>query len=74
MIPGTSKHCPYHTDLPVFCLRFRRSPVCEYLNYNYNVTNDYWAIPEKSKQDGLRTYFFEKKKKKPRIFRFVTLP
>ena len=37
-IPGTSKN--YHTDLLVFCLKFKRSPVCEYLNYYYNVTND----------------------------------
>ena len=32
-----------------------------YLNYYYNIINDYWTIPEKSKQEGLRTYFFEKK-------------
>ena len=38
--PGTSKHWPYHKDLLVFCLKFRLSPVCEYLNYYYNITND----------------------------------
>ena len=60
MVPGTSNNWPYHTDLLVFCLTFKLSPVCEYLNYYYNITNDCWAIPEKSKQGGLRTYFFKK--------------
>ena len=57
IIPGTSKNWPYHTDLLVFCLKFKLSPVCYYLNYYYNITND-WAIPEKSKQGEVRTYFF----------------
>ena len=35
-IPGTSKNWPYHTDLLVSCLKFKLSPVCEYLNYYYN--------------------------------------
>ena len=61
VVLGISNHCTYHTDLLVFCLKFRLSPVCEYLNYYYNIINDYWTIPEKSKQEGLRTYFFEKK-------------
>ena len=39
--PGTSNHWPYQTDLLVFCLKFRLTPVCEYLNYYYDITNDY---------------------------------
>ena len=39
ILPGTSKNWPYHTDLLVFCLKFKLSPVCEYLNYYYNITN-----------------------------------
>ena len=57
IVSGTSKTWPYHTDLLVFCVEFKLAPVCQYLNYYYNITN-YWAIPEKSKQEGLRTYFF----------------
>ena len=57
IFPGTSKNWPYHTDLLVFCFKFKLSPICEYLNYYYNITNDCWAIPEKSKEGGLRTYF-----------------
>ena len=45
IIPVTSKNWPYHTDLLVFCLKFKLSPVCEYLNYYYDITNDCWAIP-----------------------------
>ena len=60
ILPGTSNNWPYHTDLPVFCLKFKLSPVCEYLNCYYNITNDCWAISEKSKQGGLRIYFFKK--------------
>ena len=41
-----SKHWPYHTDLLVVRLKFRYSPVSGYLNYYYNITNDYWAISE----------------------------
>ena len=44
VIPGTSKHWLYHKDLLVFCLRFRRSPVYEYLNYYYHITDDYYNI------------------------------
>ena len=62
IVPGTSKNWPYHTDLLVFCLKFKLSPVCEYLNYYYNISND-WTIPEKYKQGEFRTYFFFKKKK-----------
>ena len=40
IVPGTYKHWPYHTSLLVFCVKFRLSPVCEYLNYYYNITND----------------------------------
>ena len=57
IIPGTSKNWPYHTDFLIFCAEFKLLPVCEYLNYYYNITND-WAIPEKSKQGEARTYFF----------------
>ena len=57
IFPGTSKNWPYHTDLLVFCFKFKLSPICKYLNYYYNITNDCWSIPEKSKEGGLRTYF-----------------
>ena len=30
--PATFKHWPYHTDLLVFCLKFRLLFVCKYLN------------------------------------------
>ena len=33
MVRGTSKHWSYHTDLTDFCLKFRLSFVCGYLNY-----------------------------------------
>ena len=52
IVRGTSKHWPCHTNLLVLSLKFRLSPVCKYLNYHYNTTNDYSAIPEKSKQGG----------------------
>ena len=71
VVPGASKHWPHHIDLLVFCFKFRLSPVCEYLNYYYNITNDYRLIPEKTKLGDLRIYFSEKT---PEIFRFVTLP
>ena len=29
IIPSTSKNCSYHTDLLVFCLKFKISPACE---------------------------------------------
>ena len=58
ILPGTCENLPYHTDLIGLSLKSKLSPVCEYLNYHYNITNDCWAIPEKSKQGGLRTYFF----------------
>ena len=61
VVSGTSNHWPYHKELLVFCLKFRLAPVCKYLNYYYNITNDYWTIPEKIQAGGLRTYFFEKK-------------
>ena len=62
MIPSTSNHWSNHKDLLVFCLKFRLSPVCEYLNYYYKINNDYWAILEKIQTSG-----FEK------IFRFFIL-
>ena len=40
IIPGTFKNWPYHSDLIGFCLKFKFSLVCDYLNYYYNVTND----------------------------------
>ena len=46
MVPSTSNHWPY-TDLLVFCLKFRLSPVCECLICYYKTSNDYWTIPEK---------------------------
>ena len=58
ILPGTSKDWPYHTDLLVFYLKLKLSSVCEYLNYYYDITNDCWAIPEKFKQWGLRTYIY----------------
>ena len=61
IIPGTSENWPYHIDLLVFYLKFKLPSVCEYLHYYHNITNDCWAVPEKSKQGGLRTYFFKKK-------------
>ena len=45
-VPGTSKN---YIDSLVFCLKFKLSPVCEYLNYYYNITNDSCPIQEKSK-------------------------
>ena len=57
IVPGTSKHRPYQTDLLVFCFKFRVSPVCEYLNYYYNITNDSWVIPKKSEQ-GIQDILF----------------
>ena len=57
IVPGTSKHQPYQTDLLVFCFKFRVSPVCEYLNYYYNITNDSWVIPKKSEQ-GIEDILF----------------
>ena len=57
MVPSTSNHWPY-----VFCLKFRLSPICEYLNYYYKTSNDYCSILEKKQTVG-----FEQ------IFRIVTL-
>ena len=37
ILPDTSKNWPYHTDLLVFCLKFKLLPVCEYLNYYCNI-------------------------------------
>ena len=61
IVPATSKNWPYYTDLLIFCLQFKHSLACEYLNYYNNITNDCWAIPEKFKRGGLWTYFFQKK-------------
>ena len=55
ILAGTFKNWPYHKDLLVSCLKFKFSPVCEYLNYFYEITNDCCAILEKSKQGGLTT-------------------
>ena len=72
MVPGTSNHWPYHTDLLVFCLKFRIAPICEYLNYYYNITNDYWPIPEEIQAVWFEDILFWKKKSE--IFGFITLP
>ena len=71
VVPGTSNHWPYHSDLLVSCLKFRFSSFCEYLNYYYNIANDYWAIPEKTQTGEFEDILFEKKN--PEVFRFVTL-
>ena len=57
---GTSKNWPYHIDLLVFCIKFKLSPVCEYLNYHYYIASDCWAIPEKSIR-GIEDILFKKK-------------
>ena len=65
MVPSISNYWPHHTDLLVFCLKFRLSHVCEYLKYYYKISNDYydcWAIPEKIQTGGFKENF-----------RFVTL-
>ena len=53
VVPGTSKHCPYHTYLLVLYLKFRLSPVCKYLNYYYDIAFAYWAIPETIQKGGV---------------------
>ena len=72
MVLDTSNHWPYHTDLLVSCLKFRLATVCEYLNYCYNTSNDYWDIPEKFQKGWFELYSFLKKS--PYISRFITLP
>ena len=62
MVPGTSNHWPYHKDLLVFYLKFRLEPVREYLNYYYNITNDYWTIPVNIQADGFYGHTILKKK------------
>ena len=55
------QHWAYHTDLLVFFFKFRLSPVCDYLNYYYNITNDYWTIPEKIETgNGMEDILFGK--------------
>ena len=66
IVRSTSKNWQYYRDLLVFCLKFKLSPVCKYLNYYYNTANDR-VIPEKSEPGGLRTL------KYPGSFRFFTL-
>ena len=56
------------TKIVVFCLKFRLSPVCEYLNYYYNITNNYWVIPEKTQTREFQDIAFWKKF--PEVFRF----
>ena len=60
MVSGIFKHQPNRTDLLVSCFKFRLSPVGEYLNYYYNIPNDYWDIPEKIYTEGESgwRYFF----------------
>lgn len=61
MVPVTSNHWPYHTDLLVFCLKCRFSPFCECLNYYYNITNNHWAILEKIQTEWFEDTRFWKK-------------
>ena len=57
IVPGTSKNWPYH-NLLVFCLKFKLSPVCEYLNYYYNVIG---LFQKNSNRGDLgHTFFFKK--------------
>ena len=60
MVSGIFKHQPYRTELLVSYFKFRPSPVGEYLNYYYNIPNDYWAIPEKiqTERESGCGYFF----------------
>ena len=60
MVPGTSNHWPYHTDF-LERLKFRLATVCKYLNYYYNITNDYWAIPEEVQAMRFEYMLFWKK-------------
>ena len=46
LVPSTSRNWPYHADFVVFSFEFKLSPICDYLNYYYNITNDF---PEKSR-------------------------
>ena len=39
VVLGTTKQWSNHTDLLVFCGKFRHLSACEYLNYYYNKTN-----------------------------------
>ena len=45
VVPITSNRWLYHADLLVFCLKFTLAPVCEYLQWYYSITNEYWTIP-----------------------------
>ena len=54
------QHWPYHTDLLVFFFKFRLPPVCDYLNYYYNITNDYWTIPNRNREWGGGYTFWKK--------------
>ena len=60
IVPGTSKNWPQKTDLLVFYLKFKLSTVSEYLNYYYNITNDCWAIREKSNRSNWGHTLFKK--------------
>ena len=61
VVPGTSNHWSYYTDLLIFFLKLRLSPVCEYLNCYYKIANDYWAIPEKNETGEFEDILFKKK-------------
>ena len=61
MVLDTSNHWSYHTDLLVSCLKFKLATVCEYLNYCYNTSNDYWDIPEKFQKGWFEDIVFWKK-------------
>ena len=60
VVPDTSNHWQYHTYLLVFCLKLRLLPISEYLSYYHNITNNYWAIPEKIKTGGFEENNFLK--------------
>lgn len=55
----------------VFCVKFRLSPVCQYQNYYYNITNNYLVILEQIQRRECWGYTFLKRK--PWIFKFVPL-
>lgn len=56
----------------VLCIKFRFSSLCGYMNYYYNIINDYLAISSKLlTEKGIEGIFF---RNRPWIFRFLTLP
>ena len=39
VVLGTTKQWSHHTEILVFCVKFRHLSVCKYLNYYYDITN-----------------------------------